>query len=125
MNAPQVGNRIICTIRLYIAGKHPAAISIRVCRWPATVMIAFGGVATGILNAYEHMRVTGIIRYNGCILIATHFEYKYKILFVHKIIRVNKYYKNQNVKYSFVLYYDFYLLLMHKLDLLLKYLNYY
>lgn len=69
-----MGNRITCTIRLYIAGKHPATNSIRIGKCPATVMIAFGGVETGNLKAYEHVRVTGIIRYNGCIFIATHFK---------------------------------------------------
>lgn len=71
---PQVENKITCTIRLYIAGKHPAVINIRVGRCPATVMIALGGVATGNLNAYEHIRVTGIIRYSGCISIAAHLK---------------------------------------------------
>lgn len=63
---------------------HPPAISIRVCMWPATVMIAFGGVPAGILNAYEHVKATGIIKYNGCILIATHLDCKYKTLFTYK-----------------------------------------
>lgn len=35
--------------------------------FPTIVMIAFGGVAAGNRNEYEHITAVGIIKYNGLI----------------------------------------------------------
>lgn len=33
---------------------------------PAAKTMAFGGVATGNMNAYEHVTAVAIVRYSGC-----------------------------------------------------------
>lgn len=69
---PHVENAAAVMMRVMILGPIPAITKSLVFICPAALAIAFGGVPTGRWNENEQQRAAGSIRYNGCILIATH-----------------------------------------------------